>query len=160
MQRPEIPYDLLTYAKKFLNAPQTAWNVSDQPIRNYGVVTTIILDRESQFQTELVIAHPNTAAWPGEHRHPNVASVEVEIFNCKGLTRNGEPITKPDVVYDGRYLVYLAPEDFHGSKDNTEGISLLSFQKWLNGVPPTSVGEDWLGEPVADEHENLLSEGK
>lgn len=158
MQRPEIPADLLEYTRKFLDMQQRGWRVPDFPIRDYGVVTTIVLHREGVFQTELVIAHPKTAEWPGEHCHPNVASIEVEVFDCKGLTRNGAPIEKPDLVHEGRYLVYLAPDDYHGSKNNENGISLLSCQKWLNGVEPSSVGLDWKGAPVADAHENLLQE--
>lgn len=154
--RPEITPDLLDYTKRFLGLPQTAWNVPENPIRNYGVVTTISLHREGQFQTELVISHPETPEWPGEHRHPNVDSIEVEVFDCKGLTRNGEPVTKPDVRFEGRNLVHLLPTDFHGSKAAKEGIALLSCQKWLNGVEPSSVGLDWIGEPVHENHENLI----
>lgn len=157
--RPEITPDLLAYTKKFLSMHQLAWKVPKNPIRNYGVVTTIVLHREGQFQTELVIAHPNSMPWKGEHCHPLVDSIEVEVSNCKGLTRNGEPVIAPDVVFGGRYLVHLAPTDLHGSKDNSKGISLLSHQKWTIGTEPTSVGENWSGCPVSDEHENILTEG-
>lgn len=157
MQRPEITPDLLAYTKRFLDMSQTAYQVPDKPIRNFGSVTTIILHREGQFQTELVISHPGPE-WPGEHCHPNVDSIEVEVFDCKGLTRNGEAITKPDAVHNGRYLVHLAPTDYHGNKANLNGISLLSCQKWLNGVDPSSVGLDWHGEPVHAAHANLIAE--
>lgn len=160
MQRPEITKDLLEYTKNFLTSFVTSWKVPVAPIRNYGPVTTIVLHREGQFQTELVIAHPKNSKWPGEHHHPNVDSIEVEIYNCIGLTRNGVPVTKPDLTFEGMHLVHLAPNDLHGSKQTESGISLLSCQKWLRGIAPSSVGLDWAGTPVADEHGNLLAEAK
>lgn len=154
--RPEIAPDLLAYAKRFIDMRESEYQVPDKPIRVYGSVTTIVLHREGQFQTELVISHPGSPEWPGEHRHPNVDSIEVEIFDCHGLTRNGEFVTKPDLVYEGRYFVHLSPNDYHGSKANVNGISLLSCQKWLNGVEPSSVGLDWDGEPVHEKHAELI----
>ena len=156
MQRPEIPTDLAEYAKRFVSMKQAEYRAPEKPIRNYGAVTTIVLHREGQFQTELVISHPGSPEWPGEHRHPNVDSIEIEVYDCHGLTRNGEFVTKPDFVHEGRYFVHLSPNDFHGSKSNENGISLLSCQKWLNGVEPSSVGTDWEGEPVHEAHRNLL----
>lgn len=157
--RPEITPDLLAYTKKFLTMHQVAWHVpKERAIRNYGTVTTIVLHRDGQFQTELVISHPQAPAWPGEHCHPQVDSIEVALFDCKGLTRNGELVEKPDAVYAGRYLVHLRPDDLHGSKFSEDGISLLSCQKWAEGILPTSVGENWAGTPVSDEHENILAE--
>lgn len=153
--RPEITPDLLEYTKRFLDMPQTAWKVPELAIRNYGTVTTIVLHREGALQTELVISHPDSKEWPGEHCHPEVDSIEVEVYDCHGLTRNGEVVTKPDLVYNGRYLVHLLPTDYHGSKANKNGISLISCQKWLNGNP-TSVGESWKGLPVSDEHSKIL----
>jgi hypothetical protein len=158
VQRPEITPDLLAYAKGFIDMKQWEYEAPDNPIRNYGSVTTIVLHREGQFQTELVISHPNSPEWPGEHRHPNVDSIEIEVYDCHGLTRNGEVVTKPDLVHHGRYLVHLLPTDLHGSKANLNGISLLSCQKWLNGVAPSSVGLDWAGVPVHAKHSDLIAE--
>lgn len=154
--RPEITPDLLAYAKRFIGMAQSEYKVPENPIRDYGTVTTIVLHREGQFQTELVISHPNSPEWPGEHRHPNIDSIEVEVFDCHGLTRNGEVVAKPDLVYEGRYFVHLLPTDFHGSKASRHGISLLSNQKWLNGVKPSSVGEDWDGKTITEAHEQLI----
>jgi hypothetical protein len=158
--RPEITPDLLEYTKRFLTLNQVRWAIPERPIRHFGVVTTIVLHREGQYQSELVIALPETDKWPGEHRHPDVDSIEVAVWDCDDLTRNGEPVHGPDLIYRGRGLVHLLPTDFHGSKATQDGISLISCQKWLNGVEPSSVGLNWIGHPVHDVHENLIEPKK
>lgn len=118
----------------------------------------MLLHRYREFQTELVLMHPGTT-WDGkEHRHPNVDSIEIELFGCANFTRNGKVIELPDFHYAGRNFVYLDHTDFHGIGDAPLplGAALLSCQLWLNNVQPTSVGLDWEGEPTSKGHAHQL----
>lgn len=153
MNRPPCDPELLAYAKAFVDRPYSGYIVPEGrgTIFAHETVTTIVLDRQGQFQVELVIIHPDAPSWPGEHRHPHVDSIEIEVNDCKGVTRNGVLVDRPDWVHNGRYLVHLAPTDFHGVRSKPNGSSLLSVQKWI-GMSPSSVGMDWEGEPVHSSH--------
>lgn len=121
-------------------------------IMHHESVTTTILHRREDLQAELVIGHPNGLKWPGEHRHPNVDSVEVAVFNNLGFTRNGQVVTAPDFIVHDMLCVRLEPTDWHGIPFMPLGFSLISVQQWLNGMAPSSVGLDWEGDPVSPGH--------
>jgi len=127
---------------------------------------TMTLFRHPPYQVELVVLLPNSPAWPGEHRHPNVDSYEVAWYNSVDFTKNGELCNGPELVVpvqiggvvDNRLCVRLLPTDWHGTTPLKKGAALISVQKWLNGVTPTSVGLDWDGEPTTPGHKTILSE--
>lgn len=150
---------LLYYATRMVD--DFKWGLptpaSPSLILAHDSVTTMVLHKtydelgKCWFQTELVIMHPNAAPWPGEHRHPHVDSIEIELFDCLNCTRNGEVVEFPDFVYHGRNMVHLLPTDFHSAPFKPNGSALLSCQCW-HDMEPTSVGMDWLGEPVSHAH--------
>lgn len=130
-------------------------------------VLTLTLFRNPPFQVELVILLPGSPAWPGEHRHPNVDSYEVAWFNTVNFTKNGKVQNGPELIVPVRVAdtqftlcgaVRLLPTDFHGTNQLVEGGALISLQHWLNGVEPTSVGNDWIGAPTTPGHAKLLEE--
>lgn len=131
-------------------------------------VLTLTLFRCPPYQVELVILLPNSPAWPGEHRHPNVDSYEVAWYNSVDFTKNGKLCNGPELVVEvpvagsnhiqSAFCVRLLPTDFHGTTPLKKGAALISVQKWLNGVTPTSVGLDWIGEPTTDGHKQILAE--
>lgn len=131
-------------------------------------VLTLTIFRCPPFQVELVILLPNSPAWPGEHRHPNVDSYEVAWYNSVDFTKNGRLCNGPELVVpvpvagcdhvQQAFCVRLTPDDWHGTTPLKKGAALISVQRWLNGVAPTSVGLDWIGQPVTKGHEALLNE--
>jgi hypothetical protein len=130
-------------------------------------VLTITIFKAPPFQVELVILLPNSPAWPGEHRHPNVDSYEVAWFNSLDFIKNGKICNGPELVIpvpvEGgftvpAFCVRLRPTDWHGTKPLPMGAALISVQHWLNGVEPTSVGNDWIGEPTTPGHAKILAE--
>lgn len=150
----DIPTDVLDYAKRLLDNPLLYLVPIGREIPTlcHDTVSTAVVHREGQFQAEIVLSHPGAPEWPGEHCHPDVDSVEVGIYNTGNLTREGENVTEADFIYNGFPLVYLDHTCRHGAKFKDRGFLLLSIQKWLNGVPPTSVGLNWHGEPVHESH--------
>ena len=49
-------------------------------------------------------------------------------------------------------VVRVLPECPHSAIAGKDGGSFMSVQQWLNGVEPTSVGNDWDGITMGDEH--------
>lgn len=148
--------------------------LTDNGLIAHESVVTLTLFRVQQFQVELIMLLPGAAAWPGEHCHPDVDSYEVAIdeTNASSFTRNGVEVTEPDLiiavdlaeggeqVWRHNLCVRLKPTDWHGTKPLGEkGGVLVSVQHWLNGVPPTTVGKNWKGEPVVAGHRAILAEG-
>ena len=129
-------------------------------------VLTMTLFRCDPYQVELVILLPGSPAWPGEHRHPNVDSYEVAWYNSVDFTKNGKLCNGPELVIPVQVgnvklhacCVRLLPTDYHGTTRLEKGGALISVQKWLNGVKPTSVGLDWDGEPTTAGHAKILAE--
>ena len=99
-----------------------------------GDTTGVVLYRKAPYQVELFIVKPNSII--KQHIHPNVDSYEVNlsgnvVFECDGIKHSD---CTP---------VRVKPESWHGGSFGTQGGSFLSVQKWLNGVEPTFVGDDW-----------------
>ena len=44
------------------------------------------------------------------------------------------------------HTIRVLPESKHDAKAGPKGGCFLSVQHWLNGVKPTSVGNDWVGD--------------
>lgn len=114
-----------------LNTPEEA------PTNFSGELSGVVLFRQGQYQVQLFIVQPNSIIKP--HIHPNVDSYEVYL--------GGDIIfTRDDVEFEQTEYgdtIRVKPTNWHGGKFGERGGSFLSVQKWLNGVKPTSVGEDW-----------------
>lgn len=127
---------------------------------NYGPVSSVVLHRDPPFQAELFILAPGLG-FPRAHRHPDVDSVELVVSDYIPFFVNGRDVTRVDGLrecittnYGAKYSV--GAEDWHSVGDVPKGGAFMSFQMWLNGVMPTSVGLNWTGTPVSDEHRRLL----
>ena len=55
-------------------------------------------------------------------------------------------------IRDSYEVVRVLPECPHSAIAGKDGGSFMSVQQWLNGVEPTSVGNDWDGITMGDEH--------
>jgi quercetin dioxygenase-like cupin family protein len=97
----------------------------------------VVLYRQGQYQVELFTVEPNSEIVP--HIHPNVDSYEVFVggdikFICDGVEYAEHKLGMP---------IRVKPNSWHGGKFGKRGGCFLSVQKWLNGVSPTFVGNDW-----------------
>jgi hypothetical protein len=163
----EILDDLTTFLYWFLEAPIALLKPPEVgAVTAHESVVTLTLLKVPPYQVELVTLLPNSPAWPGQHCHPNVDSYEVALFNSLDFIKNGEVCNGPERVVPVKYCgttlhagcVRLLPTDWHGTKPLKGGAALISVQKWLNGVEPTSVGNDWKGEPTTPGHAQLLKD--
>lgn len=159
-------FGLIDFLHWYLHQPLALTTVAPGGVLWHESVITTTLFRYHQFQVELVVLRGNSE-WPGEHRHPDVDSVEVDLNNSVIFTKNGEKRSTPDfsvpVKLNGGSLltqchcVRLLPTDLHGIAEvKPGGAMILSVQEWLNGVAPLSVGLNWDGIPVSYGHQAQL----
>lgn len=100
----------------------------------------VVLYRQTPYQVELFTVQPNSEIVP--HIHPNVDSFEVFVsgdikFMCNDMWFNQEKLGA---------RIRVKPNSWHGGLFGARGGCFLSVQKWLNGVQPTFVGNDWTDE--------------
>jgi len=131
--------------KKPINTPD------ESPTNFNGTLSGTVLYRQAPYQVQLFIVQPNSVIEP--HIHPNVDSYEVFvggdiIFTCDGVEHK-KPADYKQHALDMNLRV--KPNSWHGGIFGERGGCFLSVQKWLNGVIPTSVGDDW-----RDKNNNLI----
>ena len=143
--------DLEFYLKHFFETKPILFP-PDNPVNFVEGVIGYTVHRYKQFQTQLFIVQPNVEI--PDHIHPNVDSFEVSIY---GMTfRHSKEIVVPSERQAQGEAIYVDHNDWHGGKANPTGGCFLSVQKWLNDVPPSSVGNDWDGETMGDLHQNQI----
>lgn len=121
------------------------WWISERPINtpttnsiiNVAETRGVVLYRQKPFQVELFNMEPNSKI--PTHTHPNVDSFEVYIagdinFFCDGLWYS------PQTIWEN---IRILPTTLHGGEFGPRGACFLSIQKWLNGIEPKFVGDDW-----------------
>jgi len=109
----------------------------EDPVTQAGVIYGVVLYRQPPYQVQLFIMPPNSSI--EDHIHPNVDSFEVFVGGDIAFRCNGETYAQNVLGASIRVL----PDSWHGGVFGERGGCFLSVQKWLNGVPPTSVGHDW-----------------
>jgi hypothetical protein len=135
----------------------------EKPLTHVEGVTGFVLFRKDQIQVQLFLVEPNTEI--PDHTHPNVDSYEVYLAGDLAFRLNGEMVL-PEQIRDMRNedgvsqslyaSVRVLPNAPHGATVGPRGGAFLSIQHWLNGVPPTSVGDDWDGKTMGPVHDSFL----
>ena len=138
-----------------------------------GVVGLTIF-RQKDFQVQLFTCTPNGIIPP--HTHPNVDSYEVALRGMEFYLEDKTILHDWESVFEDfrpgqqgqcmakYYTVRVLPDAVHGAKAHKDGGCFMSVQHWLNGVPPSSVGNDWVREehnityPLKDDHSNQSTE--
>jgi hypothetical protein len=112
-----------------------------------GVVTSLVLYREGQFQVEMIVVAPGTGI--PEHSHPDVDSYEVAIagdiaFFIDGIQTgfNRAPAAN-GMSRDFGKFVPIPNDAPHYGRSGKLGTIFLSVQQWRDGVAPTHVGLNW-----------------
>jgi hypothetical protein len=117
----------------------------------------VCLFRHGDKQAEMFLLTPGFEV--PDHIHPNVDSIEVAVWGMQ-FRHSGEIVLPFEMVEIGRgWGIRVQPGDWHGGTASSSGACFLSFQKWLNDVPPTSVGNDWTGPTMGPEHVKSVTTG-
>lgn len=156
--------ELEAYAAWFLTQSFSTLAPPHYGLTNYGHVVAVVLHRWKQFQTELLIVPPNMEAFPHEHSHPNVDSIEYHVAGNLFFTIEGKNQVPDEQVrttksngssgVNGTWS-RIRDKQLHGATTDPRGAAFLSIQHWKNGVVPSSVGLDWEGESPSPEHAEL-----
>jgi hypothetical protein len=122
---------------------------------------TINWYKKGPFQVQLVVMDPNSEA--PNHRHPNMDSFELYVGGQINFYKNGELSTTDfnTVNLEENYFapnrgdfLRITPETMHSGEFGPAGAVFFSVQKWLNGVEPRDVSEDWEGDVYSEQHKN------
>lgn len=151
-----MPDTLEVFAKRFLTGRINWWKVPRQDaITDFGNIISFVIYRDYPFQVELFIVPHNISTFT-VHQHPNVDVMEFGLSGKAALFINGKHSCSPEEVeqwLQGEIPtapIRIKPTDWHSGEGYTP-YAFLSIQQWLNNVPCTSVGLDWIGEPSSVE---------
>lgn len=129
-------------------------------------ITSLLWFRKDNYQVQMFIVPPNYII--PEHKHPNVDSYEIYIGGQIMFSHNG------NYVFPSRFLetpindgtskarglfIRVRPNDLHGATINEHGAVFMSTQRWLNGVEPHCVSEDYDGIVMGESHFNSVKSG-
>lgn len=111
-----------------------------------GSVETVLF-RKGPFQVERIFLYAGVPVPP--HTHPNVDTYETHLMGS-GNAWIEDVKLKYSLEGDTRHpkyrrLLIKAGQSHWGIADTD--VEALSFQEWLNGVPPTFITDDWVGDP-------------
>lgn len=120
------------------------WWLAVRPMNSPNDGTTFVADthgvvlfRQEPYQVEMFLVKPDSEIPP--HIHPNVDSFEVYISGDITFMCNGEYFDQ-NIIGD---TIRVLPNSWHGGTFGKSGGCFLSIQKWMNGVKPKFVGDDW-----------------
>jgi hypothetical protein len=127
---------------------------------------SFILYREGQYQVELYLIKPGTL--PADHSHPNVeniimvlggtieGSVNNQVHDVSHLWNKSNP--DGTSILFGKLTEPLIYPSTHSVGGGPNGCAVMTFEKWPEGVKPTSVIYDWGGPPVGEFHRSALED--
>ena len=143
---------LLAYASEFLYA-RPASLAGALLMRDVGNLQVAVLARDGQFQVELGVLAGGTVI--PAHVHPHVDTIEIGVAGAVRLMVNGvDPFAAVPDERLGRFTrsrgIRINRGDLHSGLVLPGGAMFLSVQCW-SGLP-SSVLEDYVGEPVSSMH--------
>lgn len=141
---PDIP--LSDFVLYMLSQPLSHWSPIVDEFYDFGKVTSIILHRWENYQVELFFIMPGETT-ARLHTHRNVDTYEMAWVGKVGFVVEGVRAEEfeESIPIGERSAMKVDHDQIHAAYPETPG-AFLSFQKWLNGVKPTSVGSDWQDE--------------
>ena len=136
----------------------------EDPVYVTDVSYSYVLFREGQYQAELYLIKPNATS--GEHSHPGAENIIMALGGDLWPSRNGvetdmtEAHSRPSPI--GTSLLFGAMDikfddtETHKLTTKAKGGALISFEKWPEGVKPTSLTVNWEGEALGDYHASII----
>jgi hypothetical protein len=118
--------------------------------------TSIALFRSGQFQVELYLVHPNPNLPIHEHPDVEVIKMRLDCFDtCDGVAKRKTSNPSSEALLQGKS--HGAGINFkEGASLENSGFGLLAFQKWKEGLTPTTVAARWKGRTVGPKQEALI----
>lgn len=137
--------ELKAFTKWYLNQPGLTLKVPERnALKMMENSTEFVLYRDGQIQVEFIFIRGGVAVPP--HIHPNVDTYEVPWHGDEAFAHVEGRLYPPNEPGDRTpRFIPLAFGAMHSAWPGN-GLALLSIQAWLNGVPPTFITDDWVGE--------------
>lgn len=120
-------------------------------ILHVGDISGVTLYRHGPFQVQLFIAKPGATA--PRHSHPNIDSCEWLVAGAVDFQTERQSWVN---AWPKTFFLHIQPGETHVADAGPAGVCFLSFQKWLNGVEPSSVTLDWDGAAIDVGHADQL----
>ena len=128
--------------------PSETVNLSDD-------ATSFALFRCGQFQVELYLIHPSPNL--PQHGHPDVEVIKMRLdtYICsQGQVLKASNEEASSTLFHGE--THGAGINFKEKGGMDQGFGLLAFQKWKDGLTPTTVAARWKGTTVGPKQEELI----
>ncbi len=121
--------------------------------------TAISLYRDGQYQVELYLLHAPYSI--PMHAHPGIELTQVYLLAGEDPKPLGDRNNASLVHQDwGLTIPKLPPGEYHGTEGmplrKTRGQVMLVFERWPEGVRPTTVAAVWKGRSVGPKHDELI----
>ena len=123
----------------------------EDPIYVTDISYSYVLFREGQFQVELYLVRPNTAS--PEHSHPGVDNIV--LLWGGDIGSSADTIVPAMLGIHGQIIKNGSTHALHAGK---KGCAVLSIEKWAEGMKPSSVSINWVGDPCGDVHHKLIED--
>ena len=155
----EFNDDLTTFLEWYLAGGLKTYVPHKNFVHFVEGVTGLTVYRSGEYQVQLFTATPDTVI--PSHTHPNVDSYEVALSGMEFFLDDkvvlprwyaDMPATNSNLAMSHYEVVRVLPDSPHSALAGKDGGSFMSVQHWLNGVEPTSVGNDWIGSTMGDKH--------
>ena len=128
--------------------PSDTVNLSDD-------ATSFSLFRRGQFQVELYLIHPDPNL--PQHGHPDVEVIKMRLDTYLSSEHRMIKTTSKEAsstLFQGQ--THGAGINFKETGGMNTGFGLLAFQKWKDGLQPTTVAARWKGRTVGPKQEDLI----
>lgn len=115
--------------------------------------TAMCIFRKGNYQVEMYLIHPGYDI--PSHSHPDMEVITVSMGG--GGIFGNERLLYGTSVNAGQ-TSKIVPGQYHGADitKHGDGFMLLSFEKWLNGIEPTSAAIQWDGPTAGPIHDALI----
>ena len=159
----EFDDELTRFLEWYLNAGLRIFVPLENFVHFVEGVTGLTIYRSGEYQVQLFTATPNTVI--PSHLHPNVDSYEVALSGMEFFLNDKVVLPRwyanmqasnSNLSTSHYEVVRVLPDSPHSAIAGDKGGSFMSVQHWINGVSPTSVGNDWDGNTMGDRHTNQV----
>lgn len=154
LEIPEEPWkDVVAFREWYMDSKMPFIPPWDTEVICSDDATAICMFRHKQFQVELYLVHPNMPI--PLHCHPGMESQIVHL----GAGGTEKSNTSLILSQWGTIYPVLKPGEFHGARELgvfTKGYAMLTFEKFPDGVEPTSAAVLWAGETAGPKQNELI----
>jgi hypothetical protein len=127
----------------------------DETVHLSDDATSFCLIRVGQFQVELYLIHPSPNL--PIHGHPDVEVIKMRLDQFSvtdGRLVKESKEKASETLFQGQ--THGAGKNFKEHDSLNVGFGLLAFQKWKDGLTPTTVAARWKGSTVGPMQEALI----